>query len=87
MLKQDTVVREFSRIGKYRIRLLDNGNGTKVLDCREYVTSEAFEGYTRRGIRLAIPQDTLALTSILDEINTPRQQATPAKPRKKGGQK
>ena len=85
--QEANVLKEFTRIGKYRIRLLDLGKGRSVIDIREHVTSDSFEGFTRRGIRLATPQETLALTSILDEINAPHQQATPAKPRKKGGKK
>ena len=86
-IKQDTVVQEFSRIGKYCIRLLDNGNGTQVLDCREYVSSEFFEGYTRRGIRLTVGQDTLALGTILAELHNVPRHSKRERPQKKGGRK
>ena len=64
---QDNVLREFNPIGKYRVRLLDTGKGN-VLDIREYIQNEQFEGYTRRGIRLIVPQDIPTLTATLTEL-------------------
>lgn len=47
----DEVVHEYPAVGKYRVRVLKKGSGT-CLDVREYVSSEKFEGFTRRGVRL-----------------------------------
>ncbi len=55
-LAKEEVVREFAPVGKYRIRLLQNPKkpgSEPSLDIREYVSSDAFEGFTRRGIRLS----------------------------------
>ena len=79
---QDNVVKEFDAIGKYRVRLLATDNGTQVLDIREYVKNEDFEGFTRRGVRMIVSQDTMLLGGILNQLHTP---ATPAK--RKGGKK
>lgn len=64
MSKSDNVVREFSAIGKYRIRILGTGKG-QVLDLREYISTKDFEGFTRRGVRLAIPKETYELRQIV----------------------
>lgn len=53
--REEEVVREFSPLGKYRVRLVRNPrkpNDAPVLDIREYVSAETFEGFTRRGIRI-----------------------------------
>lgn len=78
MPKEDKVSREFNAIGKYRIRLLDTDKG-HVLDIREYIKDDRFEGFTRRGIRLTIPQDTDALRHVVYEL--------PSAPTKKGGKR
>lgn len=52
---REEVLREFSPLGKYRVRLLQDprkpGSGP-ILDIREYVSTDTFEGFTRRGIRI-----------------------------------
>ncbi len=53
--RTEEVVREFTPLGKYRVRLVRNPrkpNDFPVLDIREYVSAETFEGFTRRGIRI-----------------------------------
>ena len=90
--KPDEVVQEFQPIAKYRVRLLKNGNGSPVLDIREYVTSDGsngFEGFTRRGIRLTDRTQMDLLRDILKEILQDLKSSTPSKPRKsrKGGRK
>jgi hypothetical protein len=65
---KDSVTREFPAIGRYRVRILAQENGNQVLDIREYIQSDTFEGYTRRGIRLAVPQDLTALATILTQL-------------------
>lgn len=65
------VLREFPPIGKYRIRLLANPKKPEVepvLDIREYVTAETFEGFTRRGIQLANRAQVDLLRDILREV-------------------
>jgi hypothetical protein len=52
---KEEVIREFTPLGKYRVRLIRNPrrpNESPVLDIREYVSAETFEGFTRRGIRI-----------------------------------
>jgi len=52
---REEVLREFAPLGKYRVRLLQDprkpGTGP-ILDIREYVSADTFEGFTRRGIRI-----------------------------------
>lgn len=53
--RTEEVVREFAPLGKYRVRLVRNPrkpNDAPILDIREYVSAETFEGFTRRGIRI-----------------------------------
>lgn len=52
---REEVLHEFPPVGKYRIRLIHNPSKPEVepvLDIREHVSSDSFEGLTRRGIRL-----------------------------------
>ena len=63
----EEVLREFPPIGKYRVRIVKNGrrqDATPVLDIREYVSADGFEGFTRRGIRL----DNRAQLDMLRDI-------------------
>lgn len=56
-VRQEQLLKEFPPVGKYRVRLLGATEGKspkKTLDIREYVSSESFEGFTRRGIRLNV---------------------------------
>lgn len=62
----DEVVKEFAPVGKYRVRVL-NGKGARCLDVREYVSSDTWEGYTRRGIRLNEKAKVELLKDILTE--------------------
>jgi hypothetical protein len=65
------VEREFPPIGSHRVRLLRTGKGQnqrKFLDIREHVSSTSFEGYTRRGIKLASRAEVDLLRDILSEI-------------------
>jgi hypothetical protein len=67
----EEVLREFPPLGKYRIRLVRNprrpGEGP-TLDIREYISSETFEGFTRRGIRLGDRAQMDLLRDVLKEI-------------------
>lgn len=63
MLSEEKVVKEFPKVGKYRVRVLEKGK-KRVLDIREYVQSDMFEGFTRRGIRLT-PEEAAELKAVL----------------------
>jgi hypothetical protein len=68
---KDEVLREFPPLGKYRIRLVHNPKRPAeeaALDIREYVSSETFEGFTRRGIRLGDRVQLDLLREILKEV-------------------
>jgi len=64
-MKTDEVLREFPAVGKYRIRVVKRTKGL-VLDVREYVTADAFEGFTRRGISVNV-SEAVALGRVMDE--------------------
>lgn len=68
---KDQVLKEFPPLGKYRVRLLADPakpGATPTLDIREYVTSQSFEGFTRRGIRLSAKGDLDGLRDVLLEL-------------------
>jgi hypothetical protein len=66
---REVVIREFPPIGKYRIRLVAHPKTReKVLDLREYVSLESFEGFTRRGIRLTDRAQVELLRDELSEV-------------------
>jgi len=70
-LVREVVLAEYGPVGKYRIRLIQNPKKPEagwIVDIREYVTSEAFEGFTRRGIRLHNRAEIDRLRDILKEI-------------------
>ncbi len=65
------IVREFPTLGKYRIRVVKSSAGPRastVLDVREYAKGPSFEGFTRRGIRLATLAEVRALRDTLEAI-------------------
>lgn len=67
--KSWSVLREFPPIGKYRVRVIrEDGSLDTFLDIREYVDSEQFSGFTRRGIRLNTEQACLLMESIREAI-------------------
>jgi len=87
----DNVVREFSPISKYRVRLLQDSKGNEAIDIREFVQNDQFEGYTRRGIRLTDRAQMDQLRDILTETLSrngseplPTEPVKPSKPVKKG---
>ena len=66
---REEVLREFPPLGKYRVRLLSDPKGKKrTLDIREFVTSDTFEGFTRRGVRLSEAAQLDVLRDILKEV-------------------
>jgi hypothetical protein len=67
--RKEEVLREFPPLGKYRVRLLSNARAKeRILDIREFVSSETFEGFTRRGIRLGDRAQVELLRDILSEV-------------------
>lgn len=70
-VREEEVLREWPPLGKYRIRLLANSRnpaGDPVLDIREYVSADSFEGFTRRGIRIADRGHLDVLRDVLKEL-------------------
>lgn len=66
-----TVVREFPKIGRYRVRVVTSGrNGEmgNVLDIREHMESDRYSGFTRRGIRIYDPQDLAVLHETCKQV-------------------
>ncbi len=65
----DEVLQEFPAVGKYRIRLVKRPKkDAAVLDIREYVSSESFEGFTRRGITILSKTQAETLLTVLGEV-------------------
>lgn len=66
----DEVARELASIGKYKVRLITDPRkpGEQVLDIREYLESGAFQGFTRRGIRLSDRAEMELLRDILGKV-------------------
>ena len=68
-VQKEEVLREFPPLGKYRVRLLRNPRGLEqILDIREFVETDQFSGYTRRGIRLSDRAQLDLLRDTLTEI-------------------
>lgn len=68
---KEQVLKEFQPLGKYRVRLLVDpakSGAEPTLDIREYVSSQTFEGFTRRGIRLSAKTDMDLLREVLREV-------------------
>lgn len=76
-LQQD-VVKEFPTVGRYRVRVLSaNGTDGRLLDVREYVSSDGFNGFTRRGIRLSSVKEVSELMEILRQVREDALLGTP----------
>jgi hypothetical protein len=56
-----------TRSGTWKVRVVQNGGGRKILDVREYLESPSYTGFTRRGIRLDAEQLEV-LEALLLEI-------------------
>ncbi len=64
---KEAVVKELPEIKSgYKTRIVMNGKGEKFIDIREYVESEKFTGFTKRGIRLDW-SDVQSLMKIINE--------------------
>lgn len=65
----EVVVKEFPPLGKYRVRILEHPKThEKVLDIREFVSTDSFSGYTRRGIRLSGKAQIDLLRDVLGDV-------------------
>lgn len=67
---REEVLCEFAPVGKYRVRLVQNPRKRDrhpILDIREYVSSQTFEGFTKRGIRLEDRAQMDLLRDVLKE--------------------
>lgn len=66
------VLREYPPIGKYRIRLIGSRDpllpDPGYLEIREYVSNDAFEGFTRNGVEIKGIEKIVLLQEILSEI-------------------
>jgi len=70
-VREPVVVREFPPVGKYRVRVVRSSASPKatiILDIREYLKAESFEGFTRRGIRVASKEEAESLLQSLKEL-------------------
>lgn len=66
-----TVVKEFPKIGRYRVRVVQtgrNGDTGAVLDIREHLESDRYSGFTRRGIRIYDAQDLAVLHETCKQV-------------------
>jgi hypothetical protein len=52
LISETQTVTEYKPVGRYRVRVINGKDGGRLVDVREFVKGESFEGYTRRGIRL-----------------------------------
>lgn len=62
--REDNVLAELPTVGKYKVRIIESKNGP-VLDVREYVESETFKGFTRKGIRIGKAEARILAEAIL----------------------
>lgn len=62
------VTQEYPAVGKHRVRVIRTSTGKHLLDVREYVATETFEGFTRRGVKLSSREELLALRDILSDV-------------------
>lgn len=62
------VLKEFPALGKYKVRLLKDRRDAVVLDVREYIDTDTWQGFTRKGIRLYDQKDVDALAAVLAKV-------------------
>ena len=67
--RKDNVIRELTPVSRYRVRVLEDDKSRKrVVDIREWILGDSFEGFTRRGIRLTDRAQVDLLRDALREI-------------------
>ena len=70
-IPRQEILREFQPIGRYRVRWLRDSNHPDrepMLDIREFVSSDSWEGYTRRGVTLHTRAEVDLLRDILTHV-------------------
>ena len=80
-VREEEILREWPPVGRYRIRLIANSRnpaGDPILDVREYVSTDKFEGFTRRGIRISERGHLDVLRDVLKEVLEQQGFARPA---------
>ncbi len=70
---QQEVVMEYEPVGKYKVRLVREGSRAggeprMILDIREFISSEQYTGFTKKGVRLSTSDELTTLASILDSL-------------------
>ena len=65
---KDKVVKEFNSIGNYRVRVIENKKGAFMLDVREYIESDTFTGFTRKGVRFELARVIELDNALVDVI-------------------
>lgn len=65
--KYGKVLKEFPQVGDFKVRLLEV-KGKKLLDVREWIETERYTGWTKRGIRLANQKEVAQLAKILTDV-------------------
>lgn len=72
ILKRQTILKEYRMVGRYKVRLIQPDVTTQdkrvFLDVREYLNSETFQGFTRRGAQFAGLAEVEALLDVLLEV-------------------
>ena len=69
----EEVVHEYAAIGKYRVRVVRNPSrrsGGTVFDVREYISSDTFEGFTRKGVRFGSLRDLQRLGEAIRDAGS-----------------
>jgi hypothetical protein len=64
--KFGTVVKELGEVKSYQFRVLVLPNKKRVLDIRQYIDTNDFKGFTKRGIRLT-GEDLSDTIELLEE--------------------
>ena len=68
-LKQEVTVREFPRVGRYRVRLRRSGRtGRTHLELREYLETSGFSGFTQRGVSVCTQRQAAELAETLKQV-------------------
>lgn len=75
---KEQVVKELPPVSKYRVRILEGPRG-RVLDVREFVSSQDWSGFTRRGCRFSDRAQIELLRNTITEALTLFPEPQPAK--------
>ena len=70
------LLHEYPVIGRYRVRVILR-DGVRAFDVREFVKTEKFEGFTRRGVSLTSKEEVESLLDCL--VDALKQKVIPPK--------